>query len=977
MKDFIAIILFTLFLTLFGWNFVNAQNSWVQFTVQYDFYAPQESNFMFVSNANGDTLLYHAPTTTYETLDTIINCNAGDYIITLNDSYGDGWLSNQPASFKMHNLCQGMILNFDPLTQQFFTLDTLVNILPCGPPVAGCMDSNANNYNPNATTDDGSCIYPSCGSFLQSNAYELCWGTQTAIVFEWESANNPNCDVVALHYGDEWGYSMTWGGYWPASNGWNNFAAAAGPGQMPPNWSLEHYMVLEYADGSLSDSILYTPSPCIPGCTDSTQPTYNPWATIDDGSCAGTTCDTATQYQITMQITFDNWPNETSWIMNSNGIIGEAIVGTYNFNDIGQTYTYDFCVAQSGFELILNDTYGDGMAGSTSGGSIDGYVVIFDCNGDTIWELTNPAFGNVTYSGVQQGSACYIAPPIMGCMDDDYVEYNPLATIDNGSCSTLHIYGCTDSTSWNYNPNATINDIVPDCNYTLWLGDAAADGWGNSYIGVYQNGISLGTFSIMASGQYEQTFPLILDAGIPVEIYYFEIGGPQTPPEVVQFQTWHNSFKLINADSVVLMHEGSNPFANNGQGALQSFDAPFWTTYTGIPYCGDYCIPKVFGCMDSTALNYNPNANTADTCIAIVYGCTNNLAVNFNPVANVDDGSCIPFVFGCMDSIAWNYNFLANIDDGSCIYFGCTDTLALNYDSVANTDNGTCVYPTLGCTDATMFNYNPAANVDDGSCIPYIYGCTDITAFNYDSTANTDNGSCIAVIFGCIDSTMYNYDPLANTDNGSCVPFIYGCTDAIALNYNPAANTLDNSCCYIGGCTDSTALNYNANACFDDGSCVQIVVGCTDINAYNYNPNANVSDSLACLYDAGCITGPGNPYWLNDECYAWVISIDTYCCNVGWDNYCQSQYNYCAFGTPLDIEDLRDGQLYIYPNPTTDIVNLIGLYKINVVVFDMKGDKILDLIDINQIDFSKFENGIYNLSINYNNILINYRIIKI
>ena len=33
----------------------------------------------------------------------------------------------------------------------------------------------------------------------------------------------------------------------------------------------------------------------------------------------------------------------------------------------------------------------------------------------------------------------------------------------------------------------------------------------------------------------------------------------------------------------------------------------------------------------------------------------------------------------------------------------------------------------------------------------------------------------------------------------------------------------------------------------------------------------------ACLYDAGCITGPGNPYWLNDDCYAWVISIDPYC----------------------------------------------------------------------------------------------------
>ena len=198
---------------------------------------------------------------------------------------------------------------------------------------------------------------------------------------------------------------------------------------------------------------------------------------------------------------------------------------------------------------------------------------------------------------------------------------------------------------------------------------------------------------------------------------------------------------------------------------------------------------------------------------------------------------------------------------------------------------------------------------------------------------------------------MFNYDSIANTDDGSCLPIIFGCTDSTALNYDPMVNT-------------------------DNGSCILPVYGCTDWDAYNYNIQANINDS-SCVYDAGCITGPGNPYWLNDECYAWVISIDAYCCDIGWDSYCQSQYNYCAFGTPLDIEDLRDGQLYIYPNPTADIVNLIGLYKINVVVFDMKGNKILNLIDVNQIDFSNFENGIYNLSITYNNILINYRIIKI
>ena len=47
------------------------------------------------------------------------------------------------------------------------------------------------------------------------------------------------------------------------------------------------------------------------------------------------------------------------------------------------------------------------------------------------------------------------------------------------------------------------------------------------------------------------------------------------------------------------------------------------------------------------------------------------------------------------------------------------------------------------------------------------------------------------------------------------------------------------------------------------------------------------------MYDAGCITGAGTPYWLNDPCYAWVIEIDEYCSENEWDSICQATYDYC------------------------------------------------------------------------------------
>ena len=233
-----------------------------------------------------------------------------------------------------------------------------------------------------------------------------------------------------------------------------------------------------------------------------------------------------------------------------------------------------------------------------------------------------------------------------------------------------------------------------------------------------------------------------------------------------------------------------------------------------------------------------------------------------------------------------------------------------------------------------------------------------------------------------MDPDSFNYNPLATVDDGSCIPIVTGCTDPEALNYNPEANVEDFSCVEkIYGCMDPTAVNYNPEANVDNGTCITAIVGCTDPESYNYNPEANVSDPDSCLYDAGCIDGPGNPYWLNNQCYAWVIDVDSYCCENEWDAICQQTYNYCENGFPegFDINGMFNrnmSKVIVYPNPTKDIINIASNVNISYSVHDITGRTIIKDSTSEILDLTNVENGIYFLSISTEGKVFNKRIIK-
>jgi len=558
-------------------------------------------------------------------------------------------------------------------------------------------------------------------------------------------------------------------------------------------------------------------------------------------------------WSLNVTINPDQYPEETSWYIMD--FFGDTLIygGPYN-NIIDYEPQYaSVCAPIDSFYIVINDLYGDGVAGSLWGGN-DGSVYIEQC-GDTIWELPIADFGYQIYDTIYT-SGCPPPPPVFGCMDINYVEFNPAATLDTGMCFTQKIYGCTDSLAYNYVDSANTDIDIDSCLHELELTDLAGNGWAGSSLKLSQatsvvppfNYQDIGTYTLIDG--FDTTFFINLVAGYPVRAI-FEI------TQQSDFTAVQCGYSLYSEDYVAIDIEGGfvNPIP------------PFFPV-TGQPYCGNTCVEKIFGCTDSLAINYDTLANTDDSTCYYNPGCMNPIYLEYDTLADYDDGSCATLiVLGCMDSTAFNYNPDANFEI-----------------------QGSCVPVVTGCMESFAFNYNPLANTPD-TCIPFIYGCTDITMYNYDSLANTDDGSCEPFVYGCMDSTMFNFNPLANA-NDTCVPYIYGCTDPSMYNYEASANTEDFSCVpFIYGCTDSTAINYNPDANTDNNSCIEVVVGCMDQDAWNYEELANVPDT--CLFAAECITGPGEPYWLNDPCYAWVIDVDEYCCENEWDNICQLTYDYC------------------------------------------------------------------------------------
>ncbi len=282
----------------------------------------------------------------------------------------------------------------------------------------------------------------------------------------------------------------------------------------------------------------------------------------------------------------------------------------------------------------------------------------------------------------------------------------------------------------------------------------------------------------------------------------------------------------------------------------------------------------------------------------IVLGCTYSSASNYDPEATTDDGSCILTATNpCPsdidgDGITATSDLLILLGNFS-VYCestgGCTDPDYSEYDPTALEDDGSCLTLIVpGCTDPEFVEFDPFANANDGSCVELIVlGCTYDDYLEYDAAANTDDGSCATLIqLGCTDEAACNYNANANTEDGSCLTLdacgmcggpgaIYecGCFEVPSGDCDCNGNQLDalgvcgggceqdadqnGVCDDLEGCTDPSACNYDASVTINDGSCDFFCFSCADQLLLETFDDYDPSVPLTAQSNAGWVTWSG------------------------------------------------------------------------------------------------------------------------
>lgn len=501
------------------------------------------------------------------------------------------------------------------------------------------------------------------------------------------------------------------------------------------------------------------------GCTDEAAVNYNPFATVDDGSCIfgtlGCMDDAAANYNGDATVDDGSCLYATFFNVDMNCV--EEAFSTVHISG-------PFCgwCASEGYNDLLDDD-GDGVysgelwlpAGTTEYKyMVDNFAgqenLVDDmAAGASCAPITD--FAGYANRLVEAGStvnetygSCTPCNPsaVLGCTDETAVNYDGAATQDDGSClyvttfnvdmscadvafTTVHITGpfCGWCGTTDYN---TLSDDDGDGIYTgeLWLpaGETEykymVDGFANqeNLVDDMQNGATcapvtdFNTYAnrlVVGGSTVNETYGSCTECGTVV------------PTVVVDFAIDMNLSEYPNADfdNVVINGAWNNW---NGWGVTLT-DADGDGIFTG-------------------SAEFEENTNT-EFVIAVTGPADgySGWGAAINAPAECSSNPELPLGQG-------GGNYALNVG---------TENLSVAY--CAGSCSATC--PDPGCTDPFYVEFDPYATLDDGSCATLkVWGCIYDAASNYNPAANTDDGSCIIEATAACPGDLNNDGAVGTSD---------------------------------------------------------------------------------------------------------------------------------------------------------------------------------------------------------------------
>lgn len=350
---------------------------------------------------------------------------------------------------------------------------------PCTYP--GCTNWSACNYNMSAGCDDGSCCSENCIKLIMLDSYGDGWNGATY------SLSNSSGEVVAsgtMENDSEESVLLTC-----IPDGCYDFTVTDGYYPSEISWSLENYNWIQiigadytFASGGAGEtqSLTIGGGGEEGGCTDVSACNYDATAICDNGSCCYSNC-----LEISMNDSWGDGWNNNLWEVVSLSSASVVASGTLESGTTGIDYA---CLDAGCYEFRIN--IDNGMFSNEVSWSLSGADQL---------DLSGNASTSVTFS-------------IAGGADES---------------------GCTDSTACNYDYSALCDD--GSCCYgicgSLWMLDSYGDGW---------NGSALQIVDEMGSVHFETTLTNSMGLGEMYEVsvcldpgcYLVNVSGNTWPEEV-------------------------------------------------------------------------------------------------------------------------------------------------------------------------------------------------------------------------------------------------------------------------------------------------------------------------------------------------------------------------------------------------------------------------------------------------------------